>query len=116
MIRVFTIVLFTFYLLSTSSAAYSSEILFGKEPSNLVKVYPNPMTTEAAVKIDPSVDIESGKVSFVIYNIVGKEVFRINNIKTKELKIVNEDFLPGLYFFQLSESGKTLSTGRISVN
>ncbi|MBX7226009.1 MAG: T9SS type A sorting domain-containing protein [Chitinophagales bacterium] len=88
---------------------------FGKEGGTGIKIYPNPMNTEATVRIDDAVDFESGKVSFVIYNVVGKEVYRLSAIKSKEFKLTRENLVPGLYFYQLIDNNKVISTGRISV-
>lgn len=115
MIKVFTRIICIFLITFFFNKAVAGEILFGKDFNTIVKVYPNPMSEEATVKIDQSVDLEGGKVSFLIYNIVGKEVFRVINVRTKEIKIVNENLIPGLYFYQLVDNGKILSTGRISV-
>ncbi|MBK6338191.1 MAG: T9SS type A sorting domain-containing protein [Bacteroidetes bacterium] len=115
MVKIFTRIICVFLFLFCLNLTTASEISFGKDLNTLVKVFPNPMSTEATVKIDQSVDLEGGKVSFLIYNIVGKEVFRVNIVRTKEIKIINENLLPGLYFFQLVDNGKILSTGRISV-
>ena len=105
MVKIFTRIICVFLFLFCLNLTTASEISFGKDLNTLVKVFPNPMSTEATVKIDQSVDLEGGKVSFLIYNIV----------RTKEIKIINENLLPGLYFFQLVDNGKILSTGRISV-
>ena len=115
MVKIFTRIICVFLFLFCLNLTTASEISFGKDLNTLVKVFHNPMSTEATVKIDQSVDLEGGKVSFLIYNIVGKEVFRVNIVRTKEIKIINENLLPGLYFFQLVDNGKILSTGRISV-
>ena len=87
-----------------------------KEFARIEAKYPNPMSEEATVKIDQSVDLEGGKVSFLIYNIVGKEIFKISQIKNYEINISRDNFkTSGLYFYQLNIDEKLQSTGKVIV-
>lgn len=115
MIRFFTqLFLIAIFTILSVQQSFSGEFL-GKEGGTGIKIYPNPMSTEATVRIDDTVDFESGKVSFVIYNVVGKEVYRVTAIKSKEFKLTRENLISGLYFYQLLDNNKVISTGRISV-
>ena len=83
---------------------------------DLVKVYPNPMISESTIKINEELNLESNKVSIVFYNLVGSEVFKINQIKDYEQKISKEVFKnSGIYFYQLKVDEKIITTGRITV-
>ena len=64
MVKIFTRIICVFLFLFCLNLTTASEISFGKDLNTLVKVFPNPMSTEATVKIDQSVDLEGGKVSF----------------------------------------------------
>ncbi len=82
----------------------------------VIKLYPNPMTSEANIKISEEVDLQFSKVSVVFYNIVGSEVFKISQVKDYEQKITRDIFKSsGIYFFQLKVDEKVISTGRITV-
>lgn len=82
----------------------------------MVKFYPNPMTTNAVLKISEEVDLERSKVVVIFYNIVGSEVYKISNVRDYEQKIDRENFKStGIYFFQLKVDETILSTGRITV-
>ena len=82
----------------------------------LIKLYPNPMTSEANIKISDEIDLQFSKVSVVFYNIVGSEVFKISQVKDYEQKITRDIFKnSGIYFFQLKVDDKVISTGRITV-
>ena len=68
-----------FFLPKFSSAATSFEVSgiesrFGEK--DLIKFYPNPMTTDATIKISDEVDLDRSKVTVVFYNIVGSEVYK----------------------------------------
>ncbi len=92
----------------------SSDARFGDK--ELIKFYPNPMLTDANIKINDEVDLERSKVSVIFYNIVGSEVYRINQVKDYDLKITRDIFKSsGIYFYQLKVDESILSTGRITV-
>lgn len=112
MIRKFTYCLvLAFYFLTNSVLAQSN----GKiSNSDYVKVYPNPITTEATIQID-HIDFTQHKVSFSVYNVVGKEVAKITNIKTNEVKFNRENLMSGVYIYQLKVDDKAQSTGRFII-
>lgn len=83
---------------------------------DIIKFYPNPMTTDATVKISEDVDLERSKVTIVFYNIVGSEVFKVAQVKDYEQKITKDNFKnAGIYFYQLKIDDKIITTGRITV-
>ena len=119
---------FTLLLLLFASLFLTSNISYAKiisEVSNydtrygdkdIVKFYPNPMTTDATVKISEEIDLERSKVSIVFYNIVGSEVYKVSQIKDYEQKITKENFKnAGIYFYQLKIDEKIITTGRVTV-
>jgi len=79
-----------------------------------VRIYPNPVVSDATISISSDVDLEKAKISIVFYNIVGKEVFRLSNIKDYDVRINREGFVPGIYIYQMKVDEKVQSTGRIS--
>lgn len=122
--KIFTLMILLFAVLffsvkNTSAAIYSIEIAntdarFGDK--DLIKFYPNPMTTDANIKISDDIDMEKSKVVVVFYNIIGSEVYRINQVKDYEIKISRDVFKnSGIYFYQLKVDDSVLSTGRITV-
>lgn len=83
---------------------------------DLIKFYPNPMVTDATIKISEEVDLEKSKVSVIFYNIVGSEVLKINQVKEYEEKITKDAFKnSGIYFYQLKVDEKVITTGRFTV-
>ena len=79
-----------------------------------VKIYPNPVVSDANISINADLDLERYRVTVVFYNIVGKEVLRLSNIKQHDLRINRESFVSGMYIYQLKVDDKVQSTGRIS--
>lgn len=114
------LLLFTTIIISTQLSVASSYELSSTDTrygdKELIKLYPNPMTSEANIKISDEIDLQFSKVSVVFYNIVGSEVFKINQVKDYEQKITRDIFKSsGIYFFQLKVDEKVISTGRITV-
>ncbi|MCB0509086.1 MAG: T9SS type A sorting domain-containing protein [Chitinophagales bacterium] len=82
----------------------------------IIKLYPNPMITDATIKISEDINLDNQKVSIVFYNMVGSEVYKVSQIKNYEQKITKESFKnSGIYFYQLIVDNKIASTGRITV-
>ena len=108
-----------FFLPKFSSAASiiesaSVDARFGEK--ELIKFYPNPMTTDANIRISDEIDLDKSKVTVVFYNIVGSEVYKITQVKDYDLKISRDIFKnSGIYFYQLKVDDSVMSTGRITV-
>lgn len=77
-----------------------------------VTLYPNPMISEASLKINSSLPVSTGILK--IYNATGKEVksFVINS---NEIKIDRETLTNGIHFYQLHFNGQILSSGKIII-
>jgi hypothetical protein len=80
-----------------------------------VRIYPNPMISDATIRFSEELDFNTQKVSFQVYNLVGEVVFRINSVKSTEVVLPREPFLRGMYFYQLNIDGKVVTTGKITV-
>jgi len=108
------------YYLFTTLLILSSFVAVGQGQGarpmekELMKVYPNPVVTEANIAINRDLDLEKSRVSITFFNIVGKEVLSITNVKDHDVRISRDAFLPGMYIFQMKVDDKVLTTGRIS--
>ncbi len=108
-----------FFLPKSAKANYSLELSsidtrYGDK--DILKIYPNPIVTDATIKLNEEIDLEKNKVSISFYNIVGTEVLRINTINDYEQKISKEFFKnTGMYFYQLKIDDKIVTTGRMTV-
>lgn len=101
------------FVLVFASAQAQSNGKLGE--ADYVKVYPNPVVSEAIIKIIDSVDLERHKVSITFYNIVGKEVQKFSNLKDSEVRFSRENLASGIYIYQLKVDDRTQSTGRITI-
>ena len=103
-----------FSVAANSLEAAYTDARYGEK--DLIKFYPNPMVSDATIKISDEVDLEKSKVSVIFYNIVGSEVLKINQVKEYEEKISKDVFKnSGIYFYQLKVDDKVITTGRITV-
>lgn len=80
-----------------------------------VRIFPNPFTTEATIRLSSQIDFNTQKVSFQIFNLVGEVVYRVPMVKSSEIKVSREPFVRGMYFYQLNIDGKVVNTGKITV-
>lgn len=120
---------FTFIILLFAMTIFSSKISIAKNAAfesaavdarygdkDLIKFYPNPLVSDATIKVSDDIDLERTKVSIVFYNMVGSEVYRISQMKDYEEKISRDVFKnAGMYFYQLKADDKVITTGRITV-
>lgn len=110
---------FTYSILVVLMISFSS-VLFAQSNARLsdvdmVKVYPNPITSEAIIKLGDNIDKENHKVSITFYNVVGKEILKLSNIRESEVRFNRDNFVSGIYFYQLRIDDRTLYTGRVTV-
>lgn len=121
--KTFTLILFLFLSVLffpkhtwanfTIESAYT-DVRYGEK--DMVKLYPNPLVSESTIKINDELNLETSKVSIVFYNILGSEIYKINQMKDYEQKISRELFKnTGIYFYQLKVEDKIISTGRFTV-
>jgi hypothetical protein len=79
------------------------------QPDNSVSIYPNPFDNTATLHISNV----NGNVSLAMYDVLGKEVKNIMNIKNENV-LINRDNLPdGIYFYQVKNNDSTIATGKI---
>ncbi|MCO5248497.1 MAG: T9SS type A sorting domain-containing protein [Chitinophagales bacterium] len=114
MLRKLLYSLLLFMTLVFSSAVFAqSNSKFDK--MDYVKVYPNPVITEATIKISDNIDLQKSNVSFTVYNIVGKEILKYSNIKQAEINFSSDKLSSGMYIYQLKVDQRTQATGKFTV-
>ncbi|MCH8903396.1 MAG: T9SS type A sorting domain-containing protein [Bacteroidetes bacterium] len=79
-----------------------------------IKIYPNPFSTFTTIEILEG--YKTGKkLSLTLYNLMGTEVKRIENISSNKFRI-NRDNLPsGLYFYRFADRDQTIATGKLAI-
>ncbi len=80
-----------------------------------LKVYPNPFSNYATISFDVPPGSES--FSFIVYDVSGREVKRMDGILSSEIIISKENMAEGLYNYNLLNKEKiTVSRGKLVVN
>ncbi|MCH8318782.1 MAG: T9SS type A sorting domain-containing protein, partial [Bacteroidetes bacterium] len=82
-------------------------------PGDGIIIHPNPFSN-TAILFFPQPAAEG--YTFTLYNILGKEVKRIADIKTNELKITRDGLLRGFYFYKVENDEGILKTGKIIID
>jgi hypothetical protein len=81
-----------------------------------VDIYPNPMVNNATVAINFSqAGMNISDISFVVFDMVGKEVIRMENLSSQRFTIERGNLSAGMYLFQVVNANGVLKTGKITV-
>jgi len=83
------------------------------DKSNNVKLYPNPFSNNATITIDDKIKLNMASV--VIYDVVGKEIKRINNITSNTITIEKAEMPNGIYFYKVINYEAAIATGKFIV-
>jgi hypothetical protein len=71
-----------------------------------IEVYPNPFSTQAVINFNSHVRIENGVLR--IYNMYGKLVRQIDNIRSNSLPIIKNNLVAGVYVCKFIDNQKKL--------
>jgi len=77
-----------------------------------VSVFPNPMNQYVTFQF--GVDIVDAELN--IYNVYGKNIRSIRNVSGKQLILERKDLNSGVYFYELKQDGRKLTTGKLVVS
>ncbi|HWB61924.1 MAG TPA: T9SS type A sorting domain-containing protein [Chitinophagales bacterium] len=110
--------------ISTEDEMYISFIMYYKSdfPSAIgeqiysddnVKVYPNPVSTEAYIKINSKEDINNA--SFYLYDLLGNQVAKVEGINQHYFRADLSSLANGCYIYRLTANGKYTGTGKLIV-
>jgi hypothetical protein len=80
--------------------------------NNSVSVFPNPMNESATVTINVPVS-KNDALTFTLYDILGNEVLKMNNISTKQFNLERGTLTNGVYMYEMLKSGDVLKKGKI---
>lgn len=78
-----------------------------------VKVYPNPMISASTLSFDPSSVNAFNKISFMVFNMNGKIVKQLDNIRSSEISIERGNLPAGIYVYKLIADDHPISSGKI---
>ncbi|MBI4647088.1 MAG: T9SS type A sorting domain-containing protein [Bacteroidia bacterium] len=76
-------------------------------------IYPNPFTNFITFKINPVLNQESKKLIFVLYDLLGKEVKHIENIKLNTIEFNRDNLSKGIYIYHIMNENCVIETGKI---
>ncbi|MBI3502848.1 MAG: T9SS type A sorting domain-containing protein [Bacteroidetes bacterium] len=83
--------------------------------TNSVNIFPNPMTTSAAVEIKSNVTLKNAE--FVLYDAIGKEAAKISVADgSKSFSFDRKNLAGGFYLYKLFSEGKVIGTGKLQVD
>ncbi|MCH7761676.1 T9SS type A sorting domain-containing protein [candidate division TA06 bacterium] len=75
-----------------------------------IQIYPNPFSSSTLMKFKSQI---SENYTFVLYDLLGKEVKRIEGIRTNEVKITRGGISTGMYFYKLQNEKETIEAGKL---
>ena len=75
------------------------------------QVVPNPFSNKAKVVFE---NIENNSVHFVVYDVAGKEILKIDNQRGGSIEISNSEIGSGLFIYKIVK-GQEISTGKFIV-
>jgi hypothetical protein len=80
--------------------------------SSGITISPNPLYSQAILNWDAYLT----DATLIVYNLQGQIVKQIDHISGKSILFAREELLSGLYFMQVSEGRKILTTGKIVIS
>jgi ELWxxDGT repeat protein len=78
-----------------------------------VSVFPNPFSTSTLLKVNSGIQLKNAEL--VIYDIQGREVKKVSNIHTEQVRIESAGLETGLYLYKLTDEGLLISSGRMLI-
>jgi len=78
---------------------------------NTITVYPNPFSDYTTLVLTTQLF----KATLLVYDILGKEVMRIENLTGKEIKISRGGMSQGMYFFKIIDGNTSTGQGKMLV-
>ena len=78
-----------------------------------VKIYPNPIVDNATISFNPESLNAFGKISFILYDINGREVKNIEQITSSETILARGYLGNGIYIYKFVGDGVVLASGKV---
>ncbi|MCC7332874.1 MAG: T9SS type A sorting domain-containing protein [Flavobacteriales bacterium] len=77
-----------------------------------IRVFPNP--TSGIVNVKHNFNIENGKITFTVYNMLGVEVMN-ENINSSNTEVKLNNLKAGMYFYSVMQNNQTIKTDKLMV-
>ncbi len=78
------------------------------------QLYPHPFKTQTKIKIG-NIEKYPGGLTLLIFDILGRQVQRIDNIHSAEIVISRGTLPAGVYFYKLNHAKQILKTGKLII-
>lgn len=95
---------------ATNSSAVVNGITSHSNTTYNVEAYPNPMNDQVTIKIN---DYKNKEYAIRLFDLTGREVFRLENQKTNMLTLSRNGLPSGIYFFNITDINGLQSTGKL---
>ena len=80
-----------------------------------IKVFPNPMRTEATLQIFPKSGVlENENLNFTLYNTLGQTV-KTQTFAGQKLTLTRDGLPQGIYFYGITQDGRVIARGKVEV-
>jgi hypothetical protein len=79
-----------------------------------VIIYPNPFNTSATIAVQDENGIQLSGMNFILYDMVGKEVMRIDNMNA-QTQFSREQLSGGLYFYKVFDKQNIIGKGKVMI-
>ena len=79
--------------------------------SSQISIYPNPFSNTTTLKTDNLFE----NATFIVYNTLGEQVRKIDNITGQTFTFYRENLEQGIYFYHLKENNKMLSEDKLII-
>jgi hypothetical protein len=93
---------------------YCSGIDETESKSSRMKISPNPFQSHTTIEVVNGDWIENGK--FLVFDVFGRTVSVLDNLKGNRFLFTNSNLQPGLYTYQLTDQNEVIGTGKFVVN
>jgi hypothetical protein len=94
------------------SCYYISGVVERTTLTPTVAVFPNPISDFSILEIN-GIE-ETNSISICLYNLLGKEIY--HSTGGKRMRISNNNFPPGIYFYDITFNNRVVGTGKIIIN
>jgi hypothetical protein len=113
--RKFYLLIITVLILSGTYAQERSQVFPNpNQEVRLIKCYPNPAVSFINFEFQQTPD---KNVQLQIINFLGRKVYELNAISSKNVMVSLNEFYRGIYIFQLRDSkGKLIDSGKFQVS
>ena len=81
--------------------------------SGLVSIYPNPFTSQTTIEISASIKVENAVLR--VFDVLGEEMLSANFGSDQKIILNKGKLNSGVYFYEVSEKSKIISTGKILI-